>query len=68
MASSKKQKEFLVTAKLTIDTNRAVLADDLAEAVEKSKNLVITDFVDILGDHNDSTVEITGAFVFVAEG
>ena len=37
-----------------------VAAESLDDALEKAKNLTVADFVEILGDHNDTELEIQG--------
>lgn len=54
--------EYLVGAKITVDTNKMVRANSLEEAIEIGRKLKVTDFIKILGDHNDSEVEIDSVF------
>ena len=57
-----KQQRFSIYSKITLDTSIEIAADSLEDAVAKSKSLIIDDFIDIHGEHNDSTVEIVGFF------
>lgn len=54
MASKPKTKEYLITGRIHIDVGVAVNANTLDEALEKAKQLKIGDFIEILGEHNDS--------------
>jgi hypothetical protein len=61
---SKKQtlKTFHVNVRINLDTTIEISAKDLDEAVAKSKALDINDFIDITGDHNDSSFRVSGIF------
>ncbi len=60
--ATKKTQKFLVMANLTLDTNAEITASSLEEAIEIARTLKIADFVEILGDHNDSSLHISGVF------
>ena len=57
-----KSKIYQVSAKVTVTTTTNVLAENLEEAVVKSKTLEVDDFVDVLGELFDSSFNITGLF------
>jgi hypothetical protein len=61
---SKKQtlKTFHVNARINLDTTIEISAKDLDEAVAKGKTLDINDFIEIVGDHNDSSFRVSGIF------
>lgn len=62
MSKSKKLKTFVISAKVTVDTTCEVKAETLEEAIELGRQLGVHDFVDIRGDHNDSSLVVTGLF------
>jgi len=53
-----KQKEFSVTARIIVITSIPVVAASLEEAVAKSKGFDTTDFIEIPGEHCDSSCEV----------
>jgi len=57
-----KFKTFTICAKLMLDTTAEVSAESLEQAVEKSRTFTVDDFVEILGEHNDSSLTIYGVF------
>lgn len=59
---SKKNKTFMVYAKVRVDTGLPITAESMEDALEKARQLKIDSFVDIHGEHNDSEVEITGVW------
>ncbi len=63
MATKKKElRQFYVNARLVLDTCILINAESLDDALAKSKNLEISDYVDIIGDNNDNVFGITGIF------
>ena len=60
----KKQKyqTFTVMAKIDADLMLEISAENLAEAVEKAKNLKWSDFIEVQGEANDVSIELTGIF------
>lgn len=52
--------EFSVEAKVTVLTSVYIVAEDMADAVEKAKALDVLDFVKVKGDHNDSKLQVVG--------
>jgi hypothetical protein len=62
----KPKKTYYVEGRIGLCVGVEVYAKSLEEAVEKAKTLELGDFVDILGEHNDSNFEISG--VFKADG
>lgn len=67
MKEKVKTKTFNVTARLGLEVNIEISASSLEDAVQKSKNLTHTDFVDILGDFNDGEMKINGVFETYSE-
>jgi len=59
---AKKLETFHIYAKVLIETSIEIGAENLQNALEKSKELKISDFVDIIGEHNDSELRITGIY------
>lgn len=57
-----KNRTFSIMAKVTLDTAIQVNATSLEEAIVKARELKTSDFIEILGDNNDSEVKITGVF------
>ena len=57
-----RQKDYTVQAKLDLVVSINISARSLEEALEKSKQLKVQDFVDILGDYIDGEMEITGMY------
>ena len=53
---------FYIEARIGLCIGRDITAKTLEEAHEKSKSLKLDDFIEILGDHNDSNFEISGVF------
>lgn len=63
MATQKSsQRTYNVQARLWLDTAIDVQAASLDAAIGVSKNLSITDFITIKGDHNDSKMRVIGVF------
>ena len=54
--------EFIITGKLDLLVDVTVSAESLEDAVQKSKELQVTDFIDFKGDYIDGRLEITGAY------
>jgi len=63
MATRKSLKEFYIGARITLSTDCVISAASMEEALEKAKTLDIHDFVTLLGNHNDSSLEIDSIFV-----
>lgn len=57
-----KNKTFHVNGRLALEVCIPIIAESLENAIEKSKSLKETDFVDILGDFNDGEMRVTGIF------
>jgi len=55
-------KSFSIYATLTVDVGVDIQANSLSDAIERSKELEVTDFITILGEYNDGKLKITGAF------
>ena len=60
--TKKTNKRFLIGAKITVETDYTVVAETLEEAVQKARTLELTDFIEIHGNHNDSSLNITSVF------
>ena len=59
---AKKLETFHIYAKILLETSLEIGAENLQNALEKSKELKISDFVDIIGEHCDSELKITGIY------
>lgn len=60
-ARKAKQTSYTVFAKVNVDTEIEIVADNLEEALAKARKMTLTDFVDVLnGVPNDHSIEITG--------
>lgn len=57
-----KTQTYVIQAKIMVDTDAEINAVSLEEALEKSKELNIHDFITIDGNHNDSSLEINGLY------
>ena len=62
MATKKTAKTFNIQAKITLDTGINITANTLEDAMAEARTFDIHQFIDLLGDHNDSSVTITGLF------
>ena len=63
MATAKKGgTQFLIGARITVETNCVVRADSLEEALDIGRTLKLSDFIEIKGDHNDSSLKIDSIF------
>lgn len=60
--AKKNNKIFYVNGRLIVDVNVPVTANTLEEAVQKSKDLKWDDFIEIVGEHNDSELKIKGVY------
>lgn len=60
--AKQKKKQIYVQAELKVFTSLPIDADSLEGAVLIAKNMEVTEFVKILGEHNDSEIKITGVF------
>ena len=61
MAKAKKKTSHIY-AKVGIETSIEIQANSLEDALEQSKSLKIGEFVEIIGEHNDSEMKITGVY------
>jgi hypothetical protein len=61
-ASKPKLRTYSIWARGTFEVSIEIDADSLDAALAKSKELKLEDFIEILGDHNDSSYRITGIF------
>lgn len=50
-----RKKTYTVTGRVHVDVGLEVEANSLEEAMTKAKDLKLTDFVNILGENNDSS-------------
>jgi hypothetical protein len=60
--SKQKLESYCIEGRMGLCVGLTVQAKSLDEAIEKSKTLKLTDFIEFLGDHNDSNFAITGVF------
>ena len=61
--ASKKQLRFFVEARVAVSVSVNISAKSLDEALEKAKQMKLEDFIEILGDHNDSNFALSGVFL-----
>lgn len=54
--------EFIITANLKLQVDITIRAESLEDAVQRSKELKVHDFVSIKGEYNDGVLKITGAY------
>lgn len=59
---AKKLDTFHIYARVLIDTSIEIKAETLEDALIKSKELKIQDYVDILGENCDNEMKITGVY------
>lgn len=57
-----KRKTFYVEARIGLCVGVEIMATSLDDAIEKAKGMELRQFVEILGNHNDSTFAISGVF------
>jgi len=62
MAKTKGLKPYTVCAKVVVETDVVIDAESLEDAIDRSKSLIIQDFIKIKGNYNDGSLTITGAF------
>lgn len=62
MSRPSKTETYYVECRIGLCVGLEISARTLDEAVEKAKELKVTDAVDILGDNNDCNFTITGVF------
>ena len=65
MTAKKGTRQFTISAAIGLETSIQMSASSLEEAVQKSKDLTISDFIDILGEHNDSVLTVSGAYEYI---
>jgi len=58
----KKLKEYNLQFQIDVLTSITIKAESLEDAVERSKELGVTDIIDITGDHLDSSLKLTGVY------
>lgn len=64
MSRAPKIETYYVEGRIGLSVGLEVQAKTLEEAIEKSKAMTLGDFVEILGDHNDSNFGIAGVSKF----
>jgi hypothetical protein len=57
-----KRRTFYVEARIGLSIGVEISATSLDDAIEKAKNMKLDQFVEVLGDHNDSNFAISGVF------
>lgn len=60
--STTKRSTYYVEGRMALSVGVEITAKSLEEAQEKAKAMKLQDFVEILGDHNDSNFEVSGVF------
>ena len=65
MTTKKGPRQFTISAAIGLETSIEIIASSLEEAVEKTKTLTISDFIEILGEHNDSVFTVSGAYEYI---
>lgn len=60
--NKKKQQTYTVMVSITLDTTVHIKAESMEEAIAEAKLLEVTEVVQFDGDHNDSSIEVTGVF------
>jgi hypothetical protein len=58
-----KRQEYMVYAKVVVDCAIPVAATSFEDALEQARDLKVLDFVEVLGEHNDSNHQITGVYL-----
>ena len=61
-ASKPKLKTYSIWSEGTFEVSIDIQADSMDSTLAKSKDLKLEDFIEILGEHNDSDHRITGIF------
>jgi hypothetical protein len=59
---AKKLETFHVYARVLLDTSIKIRGETLEDALQKSRELKVSDFVDILGENCDNELKITGVY------
>jgi hypothetical protein len=59
MASSKKLKPFSITSRIVVLSAIVVQAENLEQALVKSREYKVQDFVEVIADHHDSSIMIS---------
>ena len=59
---NKVRNKFYVMARITLDVGCDITAKDLDDAIARSKQMKLTDFVTIDGECNDSKFRVSGVF------
>lgn len=62
MSKKPKTRTFFVQSKIDLFTTVEVTATCLEEALQVARELKTTDYVEIIGEHIDSEVEVTGVY------
>jgi hypothetical protein len=62
MAKNKPKDSFFISAKILIEANLEITANSLEEALEKSRELKIGEFVDVTAELMDSSLKITQVY------
>lgn len=57
-----KQDTYTVNFRIAVETSMEVVANSVEEALQKGTTYKVIDCIDILGSHNDSTIEVSGVF------
>lgn len=60
--SKKKLTNFIISVKIILDTDFSITAENFEQALLKAAEVKVTDVVEFEGNHNDSSIDITGVF------
>jgi hypothetical protein len=62
MSTKKTKKRFTVGAKISLDTDVEIYADNMEEAITIARGFDIHNFVSFDGGHNDSSLDINSIY------
>jgi predicted DNA-binding ribbon-helix-helix protein len=57
--AKRKTETFSVEARVVVIASRPVVANSLEEAIATARKMTVADFVDVIGEHNDSSIRIS---------
>lgn len=62
MSTKKTKKRFSIGAKITLDTDTEIFAENMEEAIIIARGFDIHNFVSFNGGHNDSSLNINSIY------